>query len=107
MFGRPADLMRLTKKQNQLIVTQIHQAVPDVAQIILFGSRVDDTLKGGDIDLLIEMKGAVKNPIDIITKIAARLYIALEQKVDVLLMASNLRQLAIHKVAKDTGVVLK
>ncbi len=99
--------MRLTKKQSELIIKEIYQAVPDTFQIILFGSRVDDTLKGGDIDLLIEMKNTVKNPIDIITKVAARLYIALEQKVDVLLMAPNLRELAIHKIAKETGVVLK
>lgn len=56
----------------------------DIFQIILFGSRVDETLKGRDIDLLIEMKNTVKKPIDIITKVAARLYIGLEQKVDVL-----------------------
>jgi len=44
--------MRLTEQQQQVIRTAIHGRDPE-AQIILFGSRVHDEARGGDIDLLI------------------------------------------------------
>jgi predicted nucleotidyltransferase len=44
--------MRLTPRE-QKIITQAIRALDQEAQIYLFGSRVDDHLKGGDIDLLV------------------------------------------------------
>ena len=44
--------MRLKEKEIQAIKTVIH-AMDAGARIFLFGSRVDDTQRGGDIDLLI------------------------------------------------------
>ena len=44
--------MRLKKFEVQIIKKAIHSLEPDVA-IYLFGSRADDSKKGGDIDLLI------------------------------------------------------
>ena len=49
--------MRLTSKEIEIIKTQVHKTFND-AQIYLFGSRTDDNLKGGDIDLYI----ITKNP---------------------------------------------
>lgn len=42
--------MRLTKQEVQIIKSAILQVDPE-ARIFLFGSRVDDQKKGGDIDL--------------------------------------------------------
>lgn len=47
--------MRLKRKEIKLIVQSI-RALDNRAQILLFGSRVDDGKKGGDIDLLVISK---------------------------------------------------
>ncbi len=44
--------MRLTQKEQEKIVTTLQQIYPG-CEIYLFGSRVDDTKKGGDIDLFV------------------------------------------------------
>ncbi len=44
--------MRLTSAQVELLKNKIRAYIPE-AQIYLFGSRIDDTQKGGDIDLLV------------------------------------------------------
>lgn len=44
--------MRLAVGQAQFLKTEIQKYLPD-AQVYLFGSRVDDSKKGGDIDVLI------------------------------------------------------
>ena len=44
--------MRLTRREQKIITEAIH-ALDQEAQIYLFGSRVEDHLKGGDIDLLV------------------------------------------------------
>lgn len=44
--------MRLDKEQKEAIVSTIRQLDPG-ARIRLFGSRTDDSARGGDIDLLV------------------------------------------------------
>lgn len=44
--------MRLRKSEKESIVKAIKNIDPE-SKIYLFGSRTDDSLKGGDIDLLI------------------------------------------------------
>lgn len=44
--------MRLTSEQHNVIVRSIRACDPE-ARIYLFGSRVEDHAKGGDIDILI------------------------------------------------------
>lgn len=44
--------MRLTEPEISAIQQTVH-ALDSAASIYLFGSRVDDTKRGGDIDLLI------------------------------------------------------
>lgn len=46
--------MRLTNKQIRLILKVVHGRAGDNAAVFLFGSRLDDTVRGGDIDILIE-----------------------------------------------------
>ena len=45
--------MRLSNQTQQIIRKTVAEIFGQEANIILFGSRVDDTAKGGDIDLLI------------------------------------------------------
>ncbi len=44
--------MRLAGKERAVIKDIVRRADPE-AEVYLYGSRVDDALKGGDIDLLI------------------------------------------------------
>jgi predicted nucleotidyltransferase len=46
--------MRLSLYQSQLIRKQINQYLGNSATIWLFGSRIDDHKKGGDVDLYVE-----------------------------------------------------
>jgi predicted nucleotidyltransferase len=43
--------MRLTQQERKVICDSIHRIDPE-ARILLFGSRVDDQARGGDIDVL-------------------------------------------------------
>ncbi|BCD67963.1 nucleotidyltransferase domain-containing protein [Nitratiruptor sp. YY09-18] len=44
--------MRLSEKEIKVLKEKLHSISPD-AKIYLFGSRTDDSKRGGDIDLLI------------------------------------------------------
>lgn len=72
------------------------------SRIILFGSRADDTKKGGDIDLLIYSEKLV---FEDKLKILAKLYEKLgEQKIDILIAKNNKNPFV--KLAESTGVEL-
>lgn len=46
--------MRLTNTERQILRAAARGAFGDDARVYLFGSRVDDSKRGGDIDLLVE-----------------------------------------------------
>lgn len=99
--------MRLTKSQVQMIKQVVAMLAGESAQVTLFGSRVDDDKKGGDVDLLVTLWDEVDHPAELSAKISARLMRLFQgRKVDVLLLAPNLKTLPIHSVAKHKGVIL-
>jgi predicted nucleotidyltransferase len=72
----------------------------------LFGSRVDDLAKGGDIDLYIEPQ--MQKPADLITAKLEFLRDLHKQKIDVVLhRADSAVELPIYRIAKQTGVLLQ
>ena len=99
--------MRLTEQQIKIIRHVVENLAGNNARVTLFGSRVDDTKKGGDIDLLISLPKTVQHPAELSAKISAQLIRKFEgRKVDVILSAPNLKGLPIHVIAEKTGIVL-
>ena len=99
--------MRLTAEQVNVIRRIAREEAGADSVVRLFGSRLDDTARGGDIDLLLEIPHAVDHPALFSARIAARLMRALGGRhVDVLLAAPNLDTLPIHGVAVAEGVRL-
>lgn len=69
--------MRLTADEIAGIKAATREALGENAVVRLFGSRVDDRLRGGDVDLHFEMDGP---PPDY--RLRGRLWAALERAVD-------------------------
>ena len=99
--------MRLTQSQIDMIRSTAHQLLGDRVRVTLFGSRVNDALKGGDVDLMVEVPEAVAEPALLSAWIASRVSRAMHgRKVDVVLKAPNLLLQPIHEIAQRSGVIL-
>lgn len=99
--------MRLTDTQRQIIQHIVTEELGPGASVRLFGSRLDDTARGGDIDLFVELGEPVEHPAQLAARLGARITRAMQgRKVDVLLSAPNLSEQAIHRLAREQGVLL-
>jgi len=96
--------MRLADNERELIRKAFFETFND-GKIYLFGSRVDDSLRGGDIDLYLCPTQKFDNVRELRRKFQILLYEYIgEQKVDVV-MAKDKNRL-IEKVAIRDGVEL-
>ena len=99
--------MRLTEEQIQSIRRIVRDSAGPAARVRVFGSRLRDEAAGGDLDLLVELPEAAAAPAALSAKLSARVSRAIYgRKVDVVLLAPNLRRLPIHEVALKEGQVL-
>ena len=99
--------MRLTPDQAQIIKSTIDRVLEAESRVWLFGSRADDGLRGGDIDLLIETEAAFSNRAKMLCRLYGALIYALgDRKLDVLLKDARTRDAPIFNIAKRTGVLL-
>jgi predicted nucleotidyltransferase len=96
--------MRLTENERAFIKKAFFETFQD-GKIYLFGSRVDDTKKGGDIDLYLCPAQKHENERELRRKFLIKLdeYIG-EQKIDAV-MAKDATRL-IEQVAKRDGIEL-
>ena len=98
--------MRLTKDE----ITAIKQTFLNIfksGDIYLFGSRVDDSKRGGDIDLFIDLDYplSVRERLDKKSKFKIMLYDLIgEQKIDVIISKDKSR--SIEQEAIKTGIKL-
>ncbi len=69
--------MRLYDDEKRALENAIHDVD---GEVYLFGSRVDDTKKGGDIDILIYSK---ENSLKLSQTVSMRFFMELDSKLDV------------------------
>lgn len=97
--------MRLTQEQISSILAVVTQFAGEDAKVYLFGSRLDDRAKGGDVDLLIE----TGKPLTLLDR--ARIKMHLEKKlglpVDVIVQNRNDSPAPFQRIARSQGVPLE
>ncbi len=96
--------MRLTPDQIQGIRRIAIRLAGEQVTVRVFGSRLDDNGRGGDLDLLLELSEPVANPALLAAQVSAQVSRLMGgRKVDVVLAAPNLRRLPIHDLAIREG----
>ena len=99
--------MRLTPEQIHSIKSTAQAVLGADVQVTLFGSRVHDDQKGGDVDLMLEVPQAIAEPAIMSARVAARVSRCMQgRKVDVVLIAPNLLEQPIHRIARQEGIRL-
>lgn len=99
--------MRLTDEQRKIIRAEVARIFGDDAVVRLFGSRVDDAGRGGDIDLYIEAQGSPRELLDRELRLYARLMRLLgERRVDIVVHPRGRSPRPIDEHARRTGVRL-
>ena len=95
--------MRLTPDQADAIRQRIHKHMGSQTRIWLFGSRVDDSRRGGDVDLYVEPESPPGLVASLLCKSA--LADALDLNVDLIVRTPG-RDLPIYQIATQRGVQL-
>jgi predicted nucleotidyltransferase len=97
--------MRLTPEQTEIVVRTIRRQAGESALVFLFGSRLDDQARGGDIDLLIETAA----PMTLLDR--ARLKHELEAKlelpVDLVVHDRGAPPTPFQQIAQATAIALR
>lgn len=96
--------MRLTKQQHQTILQETKKHFGDTIQVRLFGSRINDHLKGGDIDLLLECPEPIPNIAELTRKLVVNLKKLLgDRKIDIIYVWPGFEKQLVHHIALNTG----
>jgi len=95
--------MRLSLNQQQNILQTLYQNFGAATKVWLFGSRVDDSRRGGDVDLYVE----TNNVSNLLAKLRCKM--ALEDLLDLsvdLIVKDQGKDDPIYTIAKKRGVQL-
>ena len=100
--------MRLQPKEVEAIAQAARDAFAPGTAVFLFGSRLQDAARGGDIDLLVETPEAL-SPAELVqrrTRFVSRIYRALdEQRIDVVIATRGQQDSrAVVAMAKRDGL---
>ncbi|MEI7841682.1 MAG: nucleotidyltransferase domain-containing protein [Gallionellaceae bacterium] len=100
--------MRLSTEQIQTIKQETAHFFGAQAEVWLFGSRVDDAAKGGDIDLYVRATSSdadelVNSRFAFLARLKRRMG---DRKIDLVLQRQGGDALAIYEIAKQQGVRL-
>ncbi len=75
--------MRLSAAERRAVESASGETLTAGTRVLLFGSRLDDSRRGGDIDLLIDLPAPLLSADDTVerrTRFTARLYRLLEER---------------------------
>ena len=95
--------MRINATQHQSILQETQRSFGVDSEVWLFGSRVDDTRRGGDLDLYVETTRSHPLTTELLCKIS------IEESLDLhvdLVVNDNRSSKPIFKIAKSTGIHL-
>jgi predicted nucleotidyltransferase len=99
--------MRLTQAQMTMIRRSVREVAGAEASVRVFGSRIDDEARGGDVDLLVDLPVPVAHPAELSARLSAMISREMHgRRVDVVVLAPNLARLPIHDVALREGQLL-
>lgn len=99
--------MRLSAEQIVHIRDVVRQEAGPDARVRVFGSRLNDELRGGDVDLLVELDRPVINPAWLAARISGRLTRYMRgRETDVVVSAPNLLRSTVHVAAEQEGRLL-
>lgn len=103
----PLTPMRLSPSHIQAIKSVVAAAFGRGAEVLLFGSRLDDSARGGDVDLLVTLETTPPDTAFAASLLAAKVARALGgRQVDVVIRTPDSPPQPIHEIAERTGVRL-
>lgn len=101
-------IMRLGENEKMIIINTARKFFGESTVVVLFGSRVKDELKGGDIDLMIkpgkycDSSEMLEKKLHLLIELEKKLG---EQKIDVLIAKRNDKR-KIVKTANNEGIII-
>lgn len=99
--------MRITEETRAIITATVRKYIPQAEKIILFGSRTDDTKRGGDIDLLVQTPDVAVAAFEQKLRAVSAMQLQLAgQRIDLITARSNDDERLIVRNAYCYGVVL-
>ncbi len=99
--------MRLSQQTQQIVRDTVREVFGLEAKVKLFGSRINDNARGGDIDLLVELPSITAEIERKTLQLTARLQLRIgDQPVDVLVIDPSTPRQSIHEQASMTGIEL-
>ncbi|MBN4077076.1 nucleotidyltransferase domain-containing protein [Mariprofundus ferrooxydans] len=99
--------MRLNKNEIEAIVNAVSNRFSPDARIYLFGSRINDAAKGGDIDLLVDLPAQDGDMVRHSCQAIADIQMAIgEQKIDLIVRHPDSTDRAIFHEALKHGELL-
>lgn len=99
--------MRVSERDRAKLKRAVRDIVGADTATRVFGSRLVDSRRGGDLDIYVEVGTELQNPAWTAARIVARVQHYLgDRRIDVVLRDTASIKLPIHRVARETGVLL-
>ena len=99
--------MRLFQQTQQIIRDTVLEVFGVEAKVKLFGSRINDDARGGEIDLLVELSSITAELERKTMQLTARLQLCIgDQPIDVLVIDPSTPRQPIHEQASKAGIRL-
>mgnify|MGYP000167287197 CR=1 FL=1 len=97
--------MRITDKEKYLIIQYAKEIFGENNNLYLFGSRIDDAKKGGDIDLFLESDKGInmEQQVEFIAKLYRNVT---TRKIDLVVKNPLAADKPIYHTAKEEGILL-